>query len=322
MIKEGYLEKHNVKRMQAICIHKFDDTYQDYIKEFEKGYYGFHTRYTKTVVDNITRHGSDANVYERSVRDSEAAMIMKASGVNTFMPEKEELRKTEKIDEDKTSYYRISEIKYSEDMNRLLLQTRCNGWLSSPGGEYLVYMLRDKQIRWSRMSEDSMCTYMTNYISERKPSFTGEVREGILLGYTERVFERIISQEKQIATNLNVSVGLPIMYAVPYDTNGKILLKLMTKNRWKEKMKEHYLSGMQLANDKMSIHTAYDGETKVLLHCIPDLVRLKKFIGMAMVMAEPQKYCIYCFDFQEIYVRKAAGEYCNIVAIPFQSVEI
>lgn len=322
MVEEGLLEKHNVKHMQTVIIKKFEDTYQAYIKEFEKGYYGYHNRYTKTVVDNIIKYGSDANVYERSVRDSEAAVFMIASDAKVYMTEKEELRKEHTLEIRDATYYRISEIKYNENMNRLLLQTRCNGWLSSPGGEYLVYMLRDKQIRWSRMSEESMCTYMTNYIHERKAEFSGEVREGIFLGYSCKIFERLVSQDKQIATNLNVSVGLPVMYAIPYDNNGKMLLHIMTKKGWKEKLKERYLSEMEFTNDKMSIHTAYDGETKVLLHCIPDLVRLKKFVGMAMVMSEPDSHCIYCFDFQEEYVRKTAGEYCYIVVIPFQSIEI
>ena len=93
----------------------------------------------------------------------------------------------------------------------------------------------------------------------------------------------------------------------------------MQRKNWKERMKKEYLSGMKV-NTRTSVVDcdALDGDVKVLLYCIPDLVKLKRFIAASTWENDVTKYHIYCFDFQEKFVVDVAGDYCEVYTTPFE----
>ena len=323
MEDERIIEKHRNSGNVTDNLKEFDKRLDEYIGEFKNGYYGHYNRYCRTNADYVTKYGKDKTQFERAVRDSESAMMVYSSGAKVIAEEKPALRLEEtKIPKGESLYYRTAEIKDSRAVRseeRILAQTRCNGWLTCPGGEYLVYMIGKKLIRWREVSETGFAGYVSTITEGKKEGGKREVKEGILLAYTDEPYRRMLSFDKQISTNLNIENGHKVMYGITYDTIGRDMLSLMQKKNWKEMLKKTYLSDMKL-NTGMKSYVAcdaLDGDVKVLLYCIPDLVRLKRFISAAMIEGDATRYHIYCFDYQENFIVEVAGEYCEVYTTPF-----
>lgn len=319
MKKEGYIEEHKNKGNRALSLSDFDNKYQDYIGEYEMGYYGYHRRYCRTVVSYVTTYQKNYADFMAAVRDSEAAVFMHEAGAGALMEEKIQLRDSGRIGRDDRAYYRTAEIKdtWKDRENNSLVfgRMRCNGWLTCPGGNYMVYQVCMSQIRWFKTSEDNYAGYIKKLCRERKEGGAGDIREAVILAYTDEVFEKMVFYERQHAENLNVSNGHKTMYGLTYDTAGLILMRLMMERNWKKCLMDEYLYGLQI-NDSVSYSAcnAYDGDVKILLFCIPDLVRLRIFMVQAADDRKPEKNRIYCFDTQEEFVKRIAGDCCEVRA--------
>lgn len=323
MEEERIIEKHRNNGNVTENLKDFDKRMDEYLSEYPNGYYGHYNRYCRTNVDNVTKYGKDKIQFERAVRDSESAMMAYSSGAKMMVDEKPALRLEKTVIPKRASiYYRTAEVKDASDTgseNKILAQTRCNGWLTSPGGEYLVYLIGKKLIRWTKVSETSYAGYVTTVIEKKKEGEKRNVKEGILLAYNDEPYRRMMTPKKQVSTNLNAENGHPVMYGLTYDEYGKEMLWLMQRKNWKERMKKEYLSGMKV-NTRTSVVDcdALDGDVKVLLYCIPDLVKLKRFIAASTWENDVTKYHIYCFDFQEKFVVDVAGDYCEVYTTPFE----
>ena len=64
----------------------------------------------------------------------------------------------------------------------------------------------------------------------------------------------------------------------------------------------------------------YDKESKVgtLVFCIPDIVRLKKFLETAKLQNDRKKFRIICFDYQKEFVKKVIGYNAQIYTTSFE----
>lgn len=322
MEKEQIIEKHRNNGNVVENLKDFEKRVDEYIGDYSNGYYGFFNRYCQTNIDYVTKYGKDRLQFERAVRDSESTIMAHSAGAKVFIEDKTDLRSEENIAEDSVVYYRTSEIKGSRKTGngeKIIAQTRCNGWLSSPGGDYLLYMIGKKLIRWTKISETSFAGYVTLLAEKKKKGEKREVKESILLAYTDEPYRRMTSiDSRQISVNLNVENGHSVMYGLLYNTIGRDMMQIMTKKNWKEEMKKEYLEGMNTNTGKSVVACdAIDGDVKILLFCIPDIVKLKKFLSAAALENDVTKYHVYCFDYQSEFITAVAGKYCEVYTTSF-----
>ena len=146
-----------------------------------------------------------------------------------------------------------------------------------------------------------------------------KMSEAILLGTNTEVFIKIFENTTAGKLNLYES-GYEKLYGIPYTSDGQKMVELMTRKNWKEDLKSIYLKDYETDTRTSSVNCDGVGTDKfILLHCIPDLIKLKKFVNQANYAGEPEKYEIYCFDFQEEFVRKVAGENVTIKYADFKT---
>ena len=234
--------------------------------------------------------------------------------------------------------------------------SRIIGLIISEGGYYGVYHTENKQIQWIKSSEGQMTNAIARFVNDRCTEVGEEERkalavtkeeeeeewkkkikdrknypslpvkkipklsEAILLGTNTEIFTKIFHNTSAGKLNLYES-GYNRLYAVPYTHDGQKLVEIMTRKNWQEELKSIYLKEYDTDTRTSSVNCdGTKGEEKyVLLHCIPDMIKLKKFVNQASYAAEPQKYEIICFDFQEEYVRKIAGESATIKYASFNT---
>jgi len=228
--------------------------------------------------------------------------------------------------------------------------SRIIGVITSEGGIYSVYHTEDKQIRWTKNTEGQMSNSITRFTNERCVNISDEEKEqikagritkqeikerkergwedipytpitkisdAILVGVGDEIFLKTMNNSSDGRLNLYES-GYKSIYSIPYTKDGQKLIQLMTEENWKEKMLEVYLEDFSTNTKNSSIDC--DGvseEDCVLLFCIPDLIKLKKYINGASYMGDEKNYIIYCFDFQEEFIKRVTDGMAEIRVVEF-----
>ena len=63
---------------------------------------------------------------------------------------------------------------------------------------------------------------------------------------------------------------------------------------------------------------ATDDEAKILLFCIPNITRLKKFLLSAEFDVSGRDFRVYCFDFQQEFLKEVVKGRAEVYATPFE----
>lgn len=328
MEAEGIVNVARLKKKKAARLSNFEKNYQKYISFLPMGYYGHYIRYADTNAKNIVRYASDKQKAIRAYRESEVAMIMSGAGVNIYPEMKVALRMDNKIPSSGAYYYSASEIKecgqyktiaVNENNGKTVINSRMIGCLICDGGHYIIYHSGDKPLRWRQSSEGQIAYCAAKVINmkcENAP-IQGSVKESIVIAYSDSVYVKIMSDEKKNTLEIiNANNGYENMYAITYTQQGKRLLSFMTRKNWKETLIRKYLPVVDTSHSVVACDYT-DGEIKILLFCIPDLVKLKKFKIAAEWAGDKENYQVYCFDYQVPFIKEVAGDVVDIYETSF-----
>lgn len=277
---------------------------------------------------------------KREMRNSSTKIMMYASGIE-ITPDKRDLH-MEMIKQNDKCYYNSAEIKaesgYKNEIEVViekngeksskLNNTRINGLLVSPGGNYAVYNIGKEMIEWKRKGEIKIAAAIANLIRKKREdeySLTKE-KEAIIIAQTTNQYIRIINNTNEKKTGkmnlINIDYTYDRVYAIPENRNGVMMLKIMTQKGWRKKILDSIVSEeAQKASDRSNIDCdGYDEENELyqLVFCIPDLAKLKNYIRRAQIEDDKKKFRIYCYTHQLPIIAAIAGEYVNVSKVDIE----
>ena len=309
--------------------------YEPYIP---KEYIEYYENVSREVLKRLGEENYMAS--KREMRNSSTKIMMYASGVE-ITPDKRDLQ-TEMIKESDVCYYNSPEIKtiigYENEIeivterngekSRKINNTRINGLLVSPGGNYAVYNIGKEMIEWKRKGEIKIAATITNLIRkrhEKEYSITMQ-KEAVVIAQTPNQYIRIINNtnEKRIGkVNLiNIDFTYDKMYAVPEDRHGVMLLKMMTQKGWRKKILDSIISEeLQKASSRSNIDCdGYDEENDIyyLVFCIPDIAKLKNYIKRAQIEEDKSRFRIYCYTHQLPIIAAIAGDSVQVSKVDIE----
>lgn len=333
--EEGY---HKTLRLAKIrpTNEKFMDSFPSYM--------GHYYRYAVNNARSISFTKSKSAAI-KAYRESEIVCMLSQTSVRVYPDEKVAMRESKPIPLYPPSFYNSLEIKEGgnfkfkikeNEEKSEIVGSRIMGLILSEGGMYGVYHTEDKQIKWTRSAEGQISNAMSKIINERCVYITEEEKEeiketedktkikrrtdyenlpvekipkvenAILVGNNSEIFAKTLLNNKPGKLNLYES-GYEKFYAIPYTKEGQQMLQVMVQKGWLEDLKETYLKGMNTVTHNSSVTCdAMDEDKFMLFFGIPDLIRLKKFINSAVYYGEPERFIVYCFDFQEEFIEKIA----------------
>ncbi len=222
-----------------------------------------------------------------------------------------------------------------------IINTGACGLLTCESDDYIIYDTGNDRIWWSEIIENQF-GYMTSKIvtEKRRKDVRKDIDKCIVFYKGEDILREIYEDIENKKHKISImSVAYKEMYYLPYNPNGRKLLRIMTISGWKDKMKELYLKGYDKRTERLPI--VCDGikeeiisdegiregirerireeiriNKKIIeyafLFCIADIGRLYKFLQAAADDVSETEYSVFCYDFQKEFVEAVAGDYVNI----------
>lgn len=338
MEEEKILEEFNVEHKKVVRFRKFGNIYSKITDELWPGYYGHYNKYGVLNAEALGRTLSCATQAEKARRESEIVVMMIKAGVKTTPEDKAQINGTKIIGENETCFYSSLEIKDTgmfnlkreeekTEQDKGVINSRAIGSVIGAGGTYTIYHTGKRPIKWAKAVEGQMAYVISAIARERYRGTVppGSIKECIVFGYDNHVFYKIATSENAIALGLNN--GYKSLYAIPYDTNGLFLFTQMIKPKWKESMKEIILPNHDHMTNNLGLEAdGINGAEIAFLFCIPDLIRLCRFLAAlsfsAGAITGEINYVIYCFDFQRDLVEKLNDGLAEIRTVSMESVII
>lgn len=286
------------------------EKYEGYIPE---EYVKYHEEVTKNIPKMLGMKSS-YSIAKREICNGNTKMMMYVAGI-AIGPDRVEIGSERELN----GYYMSQEIKgtgwyvktekqeqqtlgQNKDSMRNYANTRINGMLASAGSgrKYAVYNIGNRVIEWNRKGEVRIAACIKALERENCE------KEAIIIARNYKQYIRIVNNTNEKGagkrTLINIDYTYDHVYAVPEDSNGVKLLKILNTPNWKKKIINSVCSE---EDQEASLHTAidcdgYDEENNVhiLVFCVPDLVKLKNFVKRAQIEDERSRYRIYCYDFQ------------------------
>ncbi len=243
------------------------------------------------------------------------------------------------IQKDTPRYYTAREIKnivnyeptIEEEYNRTsnkfskkITTSRVTGVLTSPGGIYSIYNF-GPSLPSKRSGEYKWKAYLRDILSEK--GISSRLSNNMIL-FTD-TYEKLSSlftgstSVKNGFESLRQAYGDGYIFALPFDKNGKDMIRIMTMKEWKTIIKNTFPQNIVFdVADKEYTCDAYGSQsgTYILIFMIPDLLKLERFIIDASSSPESlrEKFSIFCFDFQRDFLASVAGDFCEIRSLEFE----
>lgn len=299
--------------------------------------------YKKTSSDAVSRMTEKSNTSnERTERNTSTQIMMYSVNIQTGMKAKNLAK--EKIEKDDCYYYHSIGLKKLDDYKdkvekkrmkgkdgetetKKISNSRANGMLISPGGMYVVYNIGQSLVEWKRFGEVKMIYYLKNLVKKRQsPDMErAEIEEAIVIASKKENYVDICTREyklKEICKKvilMNIDYAYKSMYAVPQDADGKLMLKIMIKEGWKERIYNSILNTEE-RREREFVQITCDGYDKSAdvykyVFCVPDLVRLKAYAIRAKMENEKERFTLYCYTWQREIVAEIIGQSANIYTI-------
>ena len=324
MEKEGLLEIHREKNAWGVSftdLQKVVDECDEIIENKKLfRYYELFGRedWKKLSYSSITNK-------RRILRNSESYLFMYGANVACKLGEKVSLQNHEEATCVPT-YYTIRELKrYGEfqddveekDGKKLVSSARANGLVVNPKESLLVYNVGTHVLEFN-YGEMKLKMYTDNMLRTKGlPRVAG----GLLL-LKDNGIQKYLRPETTRSQNyvMRLEEIYSHLYALPLDETGQQMMELMMLADWQDKMRVTYLPKECSRPSELSAVDC-DGENgnkHFLIHCVPDIKRLRQFVFRAEFEGKRENYIIICFDFQEEDVEKLASNSCEIYSASFK----
>lgn len=313
MREEGLTSTVHLGTRRAERLKAFHKTKNMYDKKIPAEYLEFFQTYVlHKAYKYIGSYDSEKTRAERAYRESEVFLISAGAGIRIFPEEKPLLFKNESLPKDDSMYFSSTEVKsygeyqFSPQSKKTGKETKINsravGVIISGMEQYVLYHTGKRQLKWNYTSEHQFVKATQRLLFKSTDWIPADhkVDSCILFYQSNEVVEKIFQLSEKNQSLLNVNSGYAKIYPLPYDENGKKMLRLMVHPGWKQELLNSYLEE-SYQKDVYKSNIVCDGknnEIRYLLFCIPDLVRLYKFIEAAKWSGIPDNYVIICFEHQ------------------------
>lgn len=338
MTKENVLAVNKVKNnnitYRFYSFNNYESTRNEYKACLPDGYYEAYTYYGLEIVKDCKNRTGAASM--RALTSAETLALMDAANISCMPDEKPMLAGRRMLDNEHACYYMSREVKnytgYKDEIRsskergdeiKLVIGSRLTGLLVSDGGVYAVYNLGRSIQNWQRGGELKIKTHIDFMLGEKMDN-PMQCEAAMLYAENYSKFSTIFNpitphDIKGAASFDNLSATFKRVYTLPYSADGRKMTELMTKNGWADSMKRVLLEGFSTERIEEQDITcdAYTDKERVLLFCIPDLVRLKRFVAAAEYSGQKEKFIVICFDFQTELIAPVCYGKCRVMTTPF-----
>lgn len=322
IIKEGRF-KYEGLMTRYYTLNDYNNLYLRYIGSYPAGTHFVYMDYEEPQARFIGRTTKEEMYQrERAARISDTAMMFHTAGVPCMAEDKEEVLSGEKLVEKNLLYLTSNEIKKSQNIKNT---SRAVGYYFGIGETYVVYHTGQKRrLKWSLTVEGKNVNCINLINSTMRKDSLKHVTEvkAILTGGEEAVLKLFEQTEKRKKRSINnagmmtLPCGHKKLYYVPYNEFGCKMINIIGRNEWEKELKKEYLSKYSPAKLQNGIaHDARDGDTNIILFCIPDLESLHNFILHARYADNKNRFRIICFEEQKAFIQEVAEDSCEIETV-------
>ena len=331
MKREGVVEKsNNTEVFENLSLSNYKENYEEYffdnipeehVSFFEEfGIYDIkRAKYSKKKLQCNAK---------RIIRSAEVTTLMYTAGIPTLPYDKKYVVRNKTLTDN--VYYQSREMKkysgYSDDIEiddgeRTAIASRINGTLLTAGGNYNVYHFGKDIQTWSTQGESKIRFHIQKMLAAYINRESCILDKAILFAYDINIFSELIDPPKKYRDRYEgLSSTYDNLYALPYDKNGRDMIKIMSESDWQKKMYEYALETQWQDTSKLDIVCDYyDGDVYTFIFCVPDIGRYIQFVRSVKFRNLPkEKFEVICFDYQKDIVRTTIEGYAEIYEAPFQ----
>lgn len=319
MIKDGSLNTAGRGQEKVVTLSSFDDV-KAALKDVSPKLIRYYETYGQE--DAYSAQSKSSAHHERTIRNAETHIFLSGTQISTNLTEKESFFPLEKKIVGKNYYSNreikgVSEYQTSKDINgKITGRTRCNGMITSPGGNYIVYDSFNRRLE-TDTGENRIVIHCNNILTAKDMSL---VKGGIILAKNYEVIERYINPTNKRYEQMTDSLysAYPKVYGITLDRNGQRLTNLMTESGWEEQLYKTFIENTKLTGYEEIACNGKDSEGNYyMVFCSPDIKMLHNFIRGARAIENKERCRIICFDFQKEFILNLAKDYCKVFTVKF-----
>ncbi len=264
---------------------------------------------------------------KRIIRSAEVIAIMYAAGIPTLPADKKYIVKNKALTDN--VYYQSREIKkysgYADDIEevqgeRTVIASRMNGTLLTAGGNYNVYHFGKDIQTWSVQGEYKIKSFIQNMLANYISRESCMLENAILISYDLNIFAGLIDPPKKYRDRYEgLNMTYDNLYVLPYDRNGRDMIKIMSERDWKIRMYENIFEERYRDTGMLDfVCDYYDGEVYTFIFCVPNLSRFLEFVRKVRLVDKKEKFQVVCFDFQKEFVIASVGKFARILTASYE----
>lgn len=315
MEKEGIIEKKKTENGKIIVIKNYNANKEEITNTMSQKLIDQYE--TTSILQRKFAVGKSRGLTAtRAMRTAETFVMMYNADVRTYVDEKPDLEDGINIED--ACYYTSIEIKHWEPIanysktSKQIKNARTIGVLFAHGMTYSIYNVGSSMIEWYVSGEDKMRTHIEKLVRSKYNIdadiithvdsaifFTTKISNFIPV-ITGEVARRRNGQER--TTLMNLDYTYKNIYILPYDNQGKNMLRILCCPEWQFIMKSlFFINGEKINTDDIEIACdAYDEQSEqfVLLFCIPNISKLRLFVKRALIEKKKNRFRIICFKNQ------------------------
>ncbi len=330
MRKEGVIERgNNTEVFESLSIVNYKENLEEYfdrnipednllffetygIKEIRKA------RYSKDQLKSKSR---------RIIKSAEIVAIMYAAGIPTLPADKKYVVRNKQLTDN--VYYQSREIKkysgYRDDVENIegdktAISSRMNGTLLTAGGNYNIYHFGKDIQTWSVQGEYKIMSFIQNMLANYINRDSCLLNSAILFAYDLSNFEKIVDPPRKYKDRYEgLLMTYDNLYILPYDRNGRDMIKVMSEPDWKAKMYEYAMEEPCQDTSMLDyVCDYYDGNVYTFVFCVPDISRYLQFVRkVRFTQISREKIQVICFDYQKDFILSSIGKYAKVMTGSF-----
>lgn len=330
--KEGVIEKsHNGEVFENFILSNYGDNLEEHfygnIPDENIDYYAkygmYDTKRAKYSKDNLAGNS------RRIIRNGEITALMYAANIPTLPSDKKYVVQNKQLTDN--VYYQSREIKYysgyADDIDevegeRTVIATRMNGTLLTAGGNYNIYHIGKDIQTWSAQGEYKIKNFVQNMLANYINKDNCLLNNAILFTYNLSAFLKLVNPSRKLRTRYDgLNMTYDKLYVLPYDINGKNMIKIMSEHDWEYRLKMLLTEEAPQDTSKLDVTCDYyDGETYTFIFCVPNMSRYFDFLHKAAFVNNKDKFQVVCFDYQLDFVKKSIGNHAKILTANFEDI--
>lgn len=334
MKREGVVEKsNNTEVFETLSVSNYKDNLQEYFYDnIPDEHISFFEEFG---IQDIKRAKYSKKKLQcnakRIIRSAEVTTLMYTAGIPTLPSDKKYVVRNKTLTDN--VYYQSREIKkysgYSDDVEigngeRTAIASRINGTLLTAGGNYNVYHFGKDIQTWSTQGEHKIRHHIQKMLAAYINRESCILDKAILVTYDLNIFSGLVDPPKKYRDRYEgLSMTYDSLYVLPYDKNGRDMIKVMSESDWQARLYE-YATGDSCQDtsrmDYVCDYYDYDENVYIFIFMVPDIARYIQFVRKVKFTQLPkERFEVICFDYQRKFVESTIGGYAKITDDPLKN---